>query len=286
MPRDRWADLCKKYLSDDRLPVRRAGLWTEQKLWFWNRYIEITTSAMVGHPSWPEGLTYVDLFAGPGICRVEPSGKRIPGSVLIAANAPKPFRVILASELDAASAAACEQRAKRDAATTTTVHVVVGDCNACIHQLVEKIPPRSLTVAFIDPEGVDVDFATISALATGRQADLLILFADRMDIVRNVDLYERQQNSVLDRMMGPESRWRSAWSRLHNRSAENICKLFAHEYRRQLKERLKYRVFGEKVMTSANGPLYRLIFASKNPLGLEFWDKVTERDQGGQQEMF
>jgi three-Cys-motif partner protein len=286
MARDRWVELCKKYAVDDGLPVREVGLWTEEKLWFWNGYISITTSAMVGHPKWPEGLTYVDLFAGPGICRLKSSGKRIPGSVLIAANAPKPFRMILAAELDSDSASACEERLKRDAASSTTIHVFQGDCNQNIQVLVEKIPQRSLTLAFIDPEGVDINFDSIAALATARQADLLILFADRMDIVRNVDLYERQQRSVLDRMMGEGSIWRETWKNLHNRTPENICNLFADEFRRQLKQRLGYKVFGEKVMRSANGPLYRLIFASKNPKGLEFWDKVTRRDHGGQHEMF
>ena len=285
MARDRWPELCKKYENDDGLPVRPAGSWTEQKLWFWNRYIEITTSAMVGHPSWPAGLAYVDLYAGPGICRLESTQKRFPGSVLIAANAPKPFRIILASELDPASAQACEQRLKRDA-TATESHVLQGDCNQRVHNLVKLIPPRALTLAFVDPENLGVDFSTVATLATGRQADLLILFADRMDIVRNVDRYESRAESVLDRMMGQGSVWRAMWQQLHNRSPENICKLFTDEYKRQLKQRLGYHGFGEKIMRSANGPLYRLIFASKDPRGLEFWNKVTKREHGGQQEMF
>jgi three-Cys-motif partner protein len=284
MARDRWLELCKKYENDDGLPVRRAGSWTEQKLWFWNRYIEITTSAMVGHPAWPAGLAYVDLFAGPGICQLE-SGKRFPGSVLIAANAPKPFRIILASEKDSDSAQACEQRLKRDASAIES-HVLQGDCNQRVHDLVKLIPARALTLAFVDPENLGVDFSTISTLATARQADLLILFADRMDIVRNVNLYETQRDSLLDRMMGQGSVWRTKWQQLHNRSPENVCKLFTDEYKRQLKERLGYQGFGEKIMKSTNGPLYRLIFASKDPKGLEFWDKVTKRDRGGQQEMF
>jgi len=50
-------------------------------------------------------------------------------------------------------------------------------------------------------------------------------------------------------------------------------------------DRLDYRAFGEKVMESPNGPIYRLIFASKNDKGLEFWDKVTQIDCGGQMEL-
>ena len=103
-----------------------------------------------------------------------------------------------------------------------------------------------------------------------------------MDLVRNVDHYENENPSSLDRMMGPHSRWRELWAQLSNRSPENICRLFADEYKSQLEVQLGYRAFGEKVMKAGNVPIYRLIFASKSDKGLEFWDKVTQKDRDGQ----
>ena len=91
---NRWQELCQKVAIDDHLKVRDVGSWTIDKLFFWNRYIEIATTAMVGHPQWSAGLIYVDLFAGPGVCRLRDTGERLPGSPLIAANAPKAFRRI------------------------------------------------------------------------------------------------------------------------------------------------------------------------------------------------
>jgi hypothetical protein len=38
-------------------------------------------------------------------------------------------------------------------------------------------------------------------------------------------------------------------------------------------------------MNNTNGPIYRLIFASKSEKGLEFWDKVTQKDRGGQMDL-
>src|SRR5688572_14341534 len=110
MAKDRWNELCALVAKDDGLPVREAGVWHEQKLFFWNRYIDITTRAMVDHPKWDAGLAYVDLLAGPGVCRIKGTTRRFPGSVLIAANAPKPFEIILASELKPSLANALEQR--------------------------------------------------------------------------------------------------------------------------------------------------------------------------------
>ena len=87
-------------------------------------------------------------------------------------------------------------------------------------------------------------------------------------------------------MLGASSNWREQWKQLTNRTPQNICKLFASEYKAQLKARLGYVEFREKVMSAPNGPIYRLIFASKHLKGAEFWDKITKRDRGGQQDLF
>ena len=110
MARNRWPELCESVKQDDGLPTRMVGHWSENKLFFWSRYIEITTSAMVGHSKWQTGLIYVDLFAGPGVCTIRESKKRIPGSPLIAANAPKPFKKIILCEKDSTLVDACEKR--------------------------------------------------------------------------------------------------------------------------------------------------------------------------------
>ena len=117
MKKKSWPELCKLVEDDDGLPTRESGSWAEDKLFFWNRYIDITTTAMVDHPAWPEGLVYLDLFAGPGICSIRGSNRRVPGSPLIAAHAPKQFRKILLCELDPKNAMACEQRLKQSPAS-------------------------------------------------------------------------------------------------------------------------------------------------------------------------
>ncbi len=204
MPSDRWPELCKLVEEDDGLPVREVRHWTEEKLWFWNRYLEITTSAMVDKPQWSAGLVYVDLFGGPGVLRLRNSGKRIPGSPLIAAHAPKPFRRILVCELNSELADACRTRLARSPASDR-FDVFVGDCNVAIHEIVKNIPDRALTLAFIDPTGLQAHFTTIEKLANCGRVDLLVLFADAYDIVRNLDRYIQQPESPLDLALGEAS---------------------------------------------------------------------------------
>ena len=285
MAKDRWPELCKLVEEDDGLPVREVGPWTENKLNFWNRYIEITTTAMVGHAKWNAGLAYVDLFAGPGVCKLKQSGKRVPGSPLIAAYAPKPFERILLCEKSRSRAAACRSRLDRTN-VSDRCHVFVGDCNAEITHIVKCIPKRALTLAFIDPTGLHAKFETIAALSQAGRVDLLVLFADAYDIVRNVELYKQDPNSNLDQVLGPDSKWREQWDLLDNRSSTKVRGLFADIYKNQLGRCLGYKAFGEETMCCSKGALYRLIYASKHERGLQFWNKIATKEASGQKRLF
>jgi three-Cys-motif partner protein len=265
---ERWESLCKAVESPDGLPVRRVGAWTEEKLRFWNTYIEITTRAMKSKSGW-SGLTYVDLFAGPGICQLRETKKRIPGSVLLAAQAPVGFSSIIACEKNPKFAAALEQRLAQQGLSATS-HVLVGDCNQEINRTVELIPRRSLTLAFVDPAGLDANFATIEVLTRNRRVDLLILFADAYDVARNVFTYASQVQSKLDRVLGPNSDWRLELSRLMNPTRESIRVLFSEMYQRQLRVHLGYQFFEQRTMRWRHLPLYRLIFAARHELALKF----------------
>jgi three-Cys-motif partner protein len=281
---DRWPELCDRVTVDDGLPCREAGAWTEDKLFYWNRYIEITTKAMVGKTHWAGGIVYVDLFGGPGVCKLRESGKRIPGSALLAAWAPKPFTRILICEKDPRIADACRQRLNAiDASQRITIFE--GDCNSEIHSMVAEIPDRALTLAFVDPEGLHVHFETLQMLTRDRRADLLVLFADRMDIVRNVELYARQESSKLDRFLGPETQWRDKWKNLPHHDASHVCKLFTEIYKDRLMARLGYLAQTDQVMRSSKSSLYRVIYASKHPLGLKFWQEISKIDQSGQMDL-
>lgn len=282
--KDRWPELCQFVSDDDGLPTRKVGAWTEDKLFFWHRYIEITTTAMVGHPKWQAGLVYVDLFGGPGVCEIETSGKRVPGSPLIAAYAPKPFERIIVCELDPQLGAACAKRLSR-VGLSGRQKVISGDCNEKVSEVAADIPRGALTLAFIDPTGLHARFETVATLSERGRVDLLVLFADAYDIVRNVELYNDNPQSNLDQVLGPDSNWRPKWEALETRSSARVRKMFAGIYREQLRRHLGYKVFGEHTISGPKGALYRLIYASKHERGLEFWDKITKKDKGGQRHL-
>lgn len=203
-----WQRLLDLVKEDDGLPVRESGYWAENKLHYWNYYVSITTAAMVGKPAWGAGVVYVDLFCGPGVCVDRNTRKRFPGSPLIAAHASKPFTKIFLCELNSTNAAACKSRMDASPASTR-YELFEGSCNEHVDKIAERIPERSLVLAFLDPTGLHLHFKTVQRLAKHGATDLLILFPDAVDIMRNdKSVYFDQSESNLDLVLGPDSNWR------------------------------------------------------------------------------
>lgn len=280
-----WPKLCELFADDDRLPVREVGAWSEDKLFFWHRYVQITSTAMVGKPSWPGGVAYVDLFSGPGVCKVKGTNRRLPGSPLIAAHAPKALSKIIACELDPLLASACRTRLMNSPASSRCV-VLDGDCNKNINEIVKAIPPKALTLAFIDPESLHIRFDSVRQLSRVGAVDLLILFADAFDIARNhSEYYLDDPDSPLDRFLGPDSNWRHDWKLLGDHGGAKLRDMFLEIYQRQLRK-IGYQHFGEQRISGPSGPLYRLVYASKNDRGKDFWEKAQSKSRDGQSSLF
>lgn len=283
--KDRWQRLLNLVAKEDKLAVRESGYWAEDKLFFWNRYVEITTTAMVGNPNWPSGVVYVDLFSGPGVCVDRKSKRRFPGSPIIAANAPKPFRKILLCELDSINANACRLRMDNSSASKN-YRLFEGDCNKLVATVVSAIPDRALALAFIDPTGLHVHFDTVMQVAGRGATDLLILFPDAVDILRNKKLYFDQQESNLDLVLGSDSNWRHKVSNLGTADGVRTRQLYADIYKDQLRKHAGFNFFGEEVISGPSGPLYRLVYATKHETGLRFWNESIKKDSSGQKRMF
>ena len=229
--KERWHNLCEKYARPDDLPTwEEAGHWTMDKLYFWKRYVDITTAAMDGsrgRRAFPDGLVYVDLFGGAGVCTLKSRAKtRFPGSAIIAAHAAKPFQKIIVCEKNEALASACRYRLENtDVASRCTV--LTGDCNNLVYEIVSMIPRRALTLALVDPKGLDARFETVKALADSCRVDFVVLFADAYDIIRNLQLYHHDPNSSLDQVLGPDSGVGEQLGALENPDHVNRRKLFA-----------------------------------------------------------
>ena len=262
--------ICSVKKASDGLLLRCVGVWSKAKHYYLTKYINTFTTSM--RKKWGGQLYYIDLFAGPGRCLTRDTEEEIDGSPLVALNAPYPFAGYFFAELNEEVLDVLTERCKNHL-NYNRVKFYSGDCNLVIDDIMNNIPKRSLSLAFVDPTGLHFKFSTLQKLAQ-RKVDLIITFPEG-SIKRNIKKFMIEPHSPLDDVIG-DSGWRQ-----FNTGREII------EYYRKKLASLSYQEvkLGEEIAirsTDKNLPLYFLLFASKNPLGHKFWQEITKIDHVGQ----
>ena len=253
----------------DGLPVRPSGTWIERKHFFLRRYMEIFTKGM--GTKWE--TTYIDLFAGPGRCLIEPLSSEKDGSPLFSLE--YGFSKYIFVEKDSKDLEALKTRCK-GSPKFSRIEFLHGNCN----EIIDQIRPTGLTLAFVDPTGIDIHFETLRKLTEGRKVDMLLNIQFGMDIKRNFTRYKKQgDSSDLGQFLGGNIPWPSI------RSPQEAMKLYMQKI-----GGLGYGTTEWKNIvvrnTKRNVPMYFLCFASRHSRGLDFWKKITMKDEQGQLEMF
>ena len=259
--------------KDDGLYIPTVGEWSRDKHYFLRRYIDAFTTSMKSK-KWA-GLHYIDLFACAGIERLEDSNQLDWGSPMIAAKAPHPFDRLHLCEKSKRNYNALKSRIDEIRPDSQVLH---GDANKKIHEIVKEIPQGTLSLAFLDPYGLHLDFKTLSALSNIR-ADLIIFFPDHLDALRNWEKsYLNNPNSNLDRCLGSGADWRSILNKTpQNRLAEVLRELYVS----QIKS-LRYTEFEYERIRMKSHPLYILIFCSRHPFAANLWRGISGKKPNGQ----
>jgi three-Cys-motif partner protein len=154
-----------------------------------------------------------------------------------------------------------------------------GDANTLIDSLLARIPQSgALCVTFADPFGLHLDFDTVRKVAS-RNSDLIILLADNMDALRNwATYYYNNPRSSLDRFMGEQG-----WRKLLEETPSDRQATALRDRSQERLRSLGYSHFDREIFQNSKGSdIYSLHYASRHPLGLAFWRKASEVDEGGQ----
>ena len=277
---------------EDGLAMRPAGIWAREKLDYLRRYIDVFETAM--RNKWSV-RHYIDLFAGPGKNIDRDSGTVFLGSPLVALNTTYPFT-------DYFFVDACEENVEtlqeRCAASphSDKVHIRTGDCNEVVDKIVGQIEPDdwcSLNLTFLDPEGMEMRWDTVVRLADLRRMDLIINYPQG-GLNRCMPLaVEAEEETSVDAFFGSRE-WRVIYRESYVQGkTSGLHRKLIDLYKSRLKD-LGYRqvlaanqIGDEPLIRNIrrSAPLYRLLFASKHPLGHDFWHKVTRRDIYGQQRL-
>jgi three-Cys-motif partner protein len=262
-------------LAADGLPARDSGEWAKDKLHYLNRYCGIVSKAL---GSGYLALIYLDVMAGPGVCKVEETGEEFPGSPFIALN--HNFRRYIFIESDPTMGAALEARVKAYP-KAGQVKVFKEPWQDVLSSGRLKFNESQLVLAFVDPTGISqVPMKDMLALASNPRIDLLVTIQHKMSVSWNFHQYAKKKtgDTALDRFLG-HSRWHE-WS---NHSAGEFTRNVIDDYSATIKAQ-GFRVTRHISVPESN-PIYRMTLFSRHLLGEDFWDKSTSVNQSGQKEL-
>lgn len=280
-----------------------GGEWTEQKLRILSGYLEFYLQAL---KNFRFDLYYIDGFAGAGhrkVRSVEPIDLLWPaeigenevqeyrdGSARIALNLDPGFDRYVFIESDSRK---CEVLSGLTPAyANAQVHVLQGEANIELQRLASASWRDRRGVAFLDPYGMQLDWATLQALALTQALDVWILvpiaIAPNRLLPKKLSNLEPSWGEKLDRWFGT-IKWRTAFYESLNESDRRLgqASLFNNleddDYEQEQYKRISYddiaQFFIEQLKTifphvadkyrllynSTQQPLYMLCFAAANP---------------------
>lgn len=254
---------------------RPWGFWTKQKLDLLSTYLDAFTVA-----SKRAGKTvYLDLFAGQADNILKETGTRIDGSPIRAMKAQPPLDRVVLFELPHKAAEIQRDLNEKFPNRVADVTVWPGDCNETIDVALRDLAARDLnwapTFAFIDQQGADVTWATLTKLARHRRSakyktELWMFFGHAL-LPRA--LSDRRPNNEfvvrMNQMLGT-TEWHGslrAWM-----SGDLTGRQFRDELLNWMRWRLETELGYQwthwfELRNTNNQPIYAMIFATDNAAG-------------------
>jgi three-Cys-motif partner protein len=240
---------------------------------------------------------YIDLFSGPGRCVVDDGSGEIDGSPLIALGVSHHFTGHHFVDKNPAAVAALRARTTTAGFREPNVRFYEGDANQAVRAVLKNLPPSALSVAVIDPTGLQLRFDTLAALTTGRRLDLIYMFPEAMAGRRNLERFLKKPNDPLSLALGTElwkpkvrpslripdsgdaiREWREADQVIVQTLVAQLKALgYAHI-------KLGSELVG--VRNRRNVEMYYIVFASKHALGHTFWKAIGRHTPSGQARLF
>jgi len=253
--------------QDDHLPIRESGDWAAEKHQHLTYYGKMFATGM---KNTFEDRVYIELFAGPGRCRF-PDHKESPGSPLQMMDFELTKFAFIEKNIQAAEALDSRIASHSKA---NLAEVYCGDCAEAVSKI--ALPAtRCLALTFVDPTGIS--HCPITLIETLRQrirTDLLINFPHGMGLKMNKYQYTASstKRSIVTKFLGTDE-----WMKFLDKNPADFVRGVLEIYKAQLRK-LDYLTGTREVVIHAQNrtPLYLLLFASRNQLGVDFWDKTMK----------
>ena len=279
-----------------------VGPWAAAKLDALEAYLKFYGTALSKQPF---QRVYIDAFAGACVAKVrgsdatvEPSpffdepedsqaqAEFILGSPMRALKLENGFHQHYFFDLDETRA----ETLRTVASGRVDVSIQVGDCNPLICDLAPKLKTRSIRgVAFLDPYGAHLEWATLEALSETGTMEVVINFPLAMAInrliTRSGDVPENWAEQ-LTACFGTDA-WREI---AYDREVDlfgnevttkkgDVARRLLDLYLGRLEELFPFVARPYLIRNTRNAPLYYLIWAGPNRLGLKGADYILRQGE-------
>jgi three-Cys-motif partner protein len=222
------------------------------------------------------GFFYIETHAGTGKIFFKDSSRDESGSTLIAlANEPQ-FHKYYFIEKEKESAEVLKNEVQPCKDKGVKIELIYGDCDKEIIGVVDNIPKGCYVFAFVDPEGYDFNWSTITKLMEIAKKGKIDLFVNLPTggILRNRirrDLSFEQWKELSEKitcMIGTDD-----WKK--KRSTKQLAELFES----QIKNVCPYFLYtlSEPVKNTIKATVYHLIFATNNEEVFEKYRNIVNR---------
>ena len=279
-----------------------VGPWASAKLDALEAYLKFYTTALSKQRF---NRVYIDAFAGACVTKVrgpdaalEPSlffeevddtaaqEEFILGSPIRALNLANGFHRHYFFDLDETRA----ETLRTVSYGRSNVIIEVADCNPLIRKLAPSLKsPDIRGVAFLDPYGAHLEWATLQALADTGTMEVVINFPLAMAINRLITRSGNVREGWIEQLnacFGTEKWHDIAYSREFDlfgnevtTKKRDVPELLLDLYLSRLKEIFPYVATPRLIKNTRNAPLYYLIWAGPNKLGLKGADHILRQGE-------
>lgn len=273
----------------DGLPVRCVGEWAYDKIYRLVQYFGTFAGGM--SKKW-HGLNYVEICSGPGRCITRNDHTEMDGTALAVIRSKQFPKLKKGIFIDASPRVVdiLNQRIKALDASHIA-EAIVGDYgdaqNFC--RILNRLPDSCLNFVFIDPTECDVPFQTIQRIVAHlHNADLLINVALGTDVTRNIipailSASHKTARAKYENFLGVPGFCRQP-------DVVKLAKLSDHDdLRRKFAETYNQTLRSEGYQYTDVRRVkhyYYLLFASRSPKGLEFWQESCTYAPDNQKVLF
>ncbi len=254
--------------------ARYWGFWTRSKLDILRGYLEAFTTASQSSRE----TIYLDLFGGNPQNIEKHTGAEFDGSAGIALSVTQPeFTRLRFFELEPTNARGLRSLLDQDFPQRDH-RVIAGDCNTEISKVLNDLRKFNWapTFAFVDPNGPDIHWNTLEALASFKKkgkpkTEIWLLFAAGMFIreLRVDGSATPEAMARIDRMYGSDD-WRKIYqARVEERITPGQAREeYVNLMRWRLENVLNYEwTHSLEIFNERNHSIYHMIFATDHAVG-------------------